>query len=282
MTRAKDRLFLSYAEKGRASGWRKLVESAIPQMTASDQVIHPPATAAIADADRELWREVDPPVLTGQYDSSAAVTSITTFQACPRKYHLNSISPESFRGDGPGGIATGLAIHRILAGEPATSSEHAELSERFTASELGQRAARASRIEREFDFLFYVEDVVLRGQIDLWFEEAGDLTLVDYKTDRDETSSDAYSLQLRLYALALERYAGRLPDRAVLFYLRPNKAIEVKIDDENLQQAREIVKLFKDAQEMSNFPLRPGIQCQRCPFFGNRCPAENSKSERSF
>jgi len=35
--------------------------------------------------------------------------------------------------------------------------------------------------------LFYIEDVVLRGVIDLWFEEAGELILVDYKTDREES-----------------------------------------------------------------------------------------------
>ena len=65
-------------------------------------------------------------------------------------------------------------------------------------------------------------------QIDLWFEEAGEeLMVVDYKeTDRmadGESPSAAYALQLQIYALALERSAGRIADRAVLYYLRRTK-----------------------------------------------------------
>ncbi len=46
-------------------------------------------------------------------------------------------------------------------------------------------ALRATRLEREFDFLLAVEDVVLRGQIDLWFRGIREnWVLVDYKTDR--------------------------------------------------------------------------------------------------
>jgi ATP-dependent exoDNAse (exonuclease V) beta subunit len=123
------------------------------------------------------------------------------------------------------------------------------LAERFTASELGRRAASATRIEREFDFMFETEDVVLRGQIDLWFEEAGELVLVDYKTDREESSSDAYALQLQLYTLALERYAGRRPDRAVLYYLRSNREVEIGISGEELGAARAVVRAFRQAQE---------------------------------
>ena len=79
-------------------------------------------------------------------------------------------------------------MHRALAGGSTDLPEAKELIERFAASELGRRAAHATRLEREFDFLLAVEDVVLRGQIDLWFEESGELVLVDYKTDRDESS----------------------------------------------------------------------------------------------
>src|SRR6185295_10172336 len=108
----------------------------------------------------------------------------------------------------------GLEVHRALAGDAVLSKEALELAERFRQSELGLRADRATRVEREFDFAVAIDDVVISGQIDLWFEEAGDLVVVDYKTDRDTSSSDSYAVQLRLYALALERYAGRRADRA--------------------------------------------------------------------
>jgi len=69
-------------------------------------------------------------------------------------------------------------------------------------------------VEREFDFLMAVENLVVRGQVDLWFEEGGELVIVDYKTD-DVKAAEAqdrardYALQLRLYAMAVEKVAGR-------------------------------------------------------------------------
>ena len=40
-----------------------------------------------------------------------------------------------------------------------------------------------------------IEDLVLRGQIDLWFEEGGELILVDYKTDDVQARDSAARAQ---------------------------------------------------------------------------------------
>ena len=158
----------------------------------------------------------------------------------------------------------GSDVHGDPVGEEIdqSSSGAAEMAQRFSASELGQRAMRADRIEREFDFLFYFEDVVLRGQIDLWFEEAGELIVVDYKTDR-ENHPKLTRCNCRFYALALQRYAGRVADRAILFYLRQDKAIEIPIDNE---QVRSAVRAFLAAQDSLEYPLNAGERCLRCCF----------------
>ena len=96
----------------------------------------------------------------------------------------------------------------------------------------------------------------------------------DEDRNRDERSADQYSLQLRLYALALQKYAGRLPDRAVLFYVRSAKEVEVNLDSVALDDARAAVRALRDAQESIEYPLRPGEQCRRCEFYQNRCPAQ--------
>jgi CRISPR/Cas system-associated exonuclease Cas4 (RecB family) len=158
-----------------------------------------------------------------------------------------------------------------LAGEEAFSEEARALAQQFHASDLGRRAAHASRIEREFDFLFAVEDVILSGRIDLWFEEEGELVLVDFKTDREESSNGGYDLQLRLYALALERYVGRLPDRAVVFYVRSAHSVEIGLESERLEAARAAVRALAVAQNALEFPMKPGEQCRRCGFFGGLC-----------
>ena len=280
MTRAEDRLFLTYAERRYPSPWQKLAEAAVVDATIAEHVLDPPAPREAFSPVAGAELVVDPPAVAQQHDSSAAVTAIAQFAACPRKYLLNSVSsaPTATAEERTGGIAAGLAIHRILAGGATESEEHAELAARFTDSELGRRAARAGRIEREFDFAFALGGVILRGQIDLWFEESDELILVDYKTDRDESSS-AHALQLRLYALALEKYAGRLPRRAVLYYLRTNRPVEVSLEAGELEKAKSAVREFSNAQDRMAFPLKAGEQCRRCRYFQNRCPAQLSGVE---
>ena len=133
-------------------------------------------------------------------------------------------------------------------------------------------------VEREFDFLMSIEDLVIRGQIDLWFEEGGQLTIVDYKTD-SVTAAEArqraqdYSLQLKLYGLAVERIAGRPPDHAWLHFLRPDKAIEVDLAPSLLESPQQIVREFQEAQSKLEFPMNIGEHCRRCQFYKDLCPA---------
>ena len=276
MTRAQDRLILSHAESKRSSGWRKLAEAVVPESSA------PPEPGRALSGTADLGPEVlDPPAVSGRYDSAVAVTSVAMFQTCPRRYYLSrylGLDAEGSTGLQTGGgsqpaIELGLDVHRALAGETVESAEANELASRFRASDLGRRAESAMRIEREFDFLFETDDVLLRGQIDLWFEEGGELVLLDYKTDRDETGGEAYALQLRLYALALERYAGRRPDQAVLYYLRSNRTVEITITDTDLAAVRNAVRELRDAQDRVQFPLKVGEQCRKCLFWGGVCPA---------
>src|SRR5262249_46577850 len=123
-----------------------------------------------------------------------------------------------------------------------------------------------------------MEDLVIRGQVDLWFEENGELTIVDYKTD-DIPASQAqrraqnYALQLRVYAMAVEKVAGRPVDRAWLHFLRPNVPVEVDLGPSLLDSPDQVVKEFQEAQSKMQFPLNEGERCQRCPFFKDLCPA---------
>ncbi len=58
--------------------------------------------------------------------------------------------------------------------------------------------------------------MMVRGTIDLWFEENGEIYVVDYKTDdiatKDLTTrADNYAPQLALYSLAIEQAFERRP-----------------------------------------------------------------------
>jgi ATP-dependent exoDNAse (exonuclease V) beta subunit len=244
-----------------------------------------------------LVNHVQPPLVTAQQDTNATVTALAEFAACPRQYYLGRYL--GFEGrrrklvkaeeDDAGGAETnvdlgagefGTQVHALLAGTviPDAHPEAERLAEVFRQSPLGRRAARAARVEREFDFLMALEELVVRGQVDLWFEEGGELAVVDYKTD-DVTAVEAhqrardYGLQLRLYARAVEGVAGRPPDRAWLHFLRPNTVIEVDLTPSLLESPEQMVRDFQEAQSSLEFPLNEGERCKRCPFFRGLCPA---------
>jgi ATP-dependent helicase/nuclease subunit A len=242
------------------------------------------AEVAPAPGPEEL---LDPPDVTDQQDTNATVTALARFAGCPRKYFLSNYV--GFEGrlrklleadeELPAG-EFGTQVHALLAGtlvaEP--DSEAVRLAEVFRQSQLGRRLAKASRVEREFDFLMSVEDLVIRGQVDLWFVEGGEVVIVDYKTDA-VTAAQAhqraldYALQLRLYAMAVERVAGRPVDRAWVHFLRPNVAVEVDLTPSLLESPEQIVRDFQEAQSKMEFPLNEGEHCLRCAFYKDLCPA---------
>jgi CRISPR/Cas system-associated exonuclease Cas4 (RecB family) len=225
------------------------------------------------------------PAIAGQEDGNATVTALTEFAKCPRAYYLGHYL--GFDGSRPGAqpgripaAELGLQVHALLSGAPVPDAdpEALRLADVFRQSPLGRRAAQAGRVEREFDFLMAVEDLVIRGQIDLWFEEGEETVLVDYKTD-DVTRQQAherardYALQLRLYAMAVERVVGRPPSRAWLHFLRPNTLVEVDLAPSLLDSPEQVVRDFQEAQASLDFPMNAGDRCHRCPFVRDLCPA---------
>ncbi len=247
-----------------------------------------------AGADQPRQEEIlERPVVTGQHESRAPVTSIALFDACPRRYFLGrylgwQATPrgEAARtrevADEPVDASElGRQVHDILAELPVfhASEQARELAARFQTSDLARRACSATRVEREFDFIVGVGDCIVEGRIDLWFEEDGRIVLVDYKTDDVDADGAAdragsYALQLHLYALALERITGRMPSQALLYFLRPDTVIPVRVEPEDLEAARKCVRAFQEAQSEMHFPAKRDGHCRRCPFYRGLCPAE--------
>lgn len=318
MTRAEEHLALSWSTSGKdASAWGKLVQQGLEfdmDALGPEPVLHRPFSAAFSvrlmRADRDPDRRRAGPVAAGRepeilapaaghggHESSVPVTAVAAFAECPRNYYLSNFlgAPSAAAvwldeedGPEPGGRGAdepdagefGRQVHALLAGEavPEAGIEARNLAGAFAQTPIGARAARAGRVEREFDFVLAVEEVVLRGQIDLWFEEAGELVVVDYKTDRLEDGRrerlDRYALQVRLYALALERYLGRRPDLGLLHLLRTGESIEVDLTGPAIDRAVGVLRDLKRAQTEWRFPPREGARCERCRFRRRECQSE--------
>lgn len=313
MTRAKEHLVLSWSCTGRERGsWPGLLSSTlgIDVSERSNAAIDHDGVRIVRTMEQP---EVQPGAVAGDHessdlvldrlpigdlsDSSASVTDISRFAECPRKYYLSRYlrQESSRRRNAPlhdddflekahqvNASELGRQVHAILAGAPVEqpSPEAVEFADRFFTSALGKRAARAQGKQHEWDFLMEAADLVLRGQVDLWFEHNRELVIVDYKTDReiDAQALTGYSLQVQLYAIALERWLGRFPDRGILYFLRADREYEVDLTPLALGAALDTVREFRNAQARLSFPLQTGEHCRACEFFPRLCPADSSGS----
>lgn len=309
MTRAEQHLVVSYYVPDRPqSDWPRVIENGwkfSPAVEEEEPVIHqadgfpsavrllrasteaPPMERQTSSAEAEAVVALPRPGRAGQYDSAASVTGLTLFRDCPRRWLLGrSLGfegvEETGRAEGEGersGVEVGIETHRLLAGvEDAQASARArELAARFEASELAARARAAVRCERESPLLFALEDVVLRGQIDLWFEERdGQLVVVDYKTGNFGAQNagewlESYRLQLRFYAAALRKREKKPVKEAWLYFLGDDHPEPVPLGSE--EELAGLVREFREAQERLEFPARPGARCQWCEFYRGLCPA---------
>jgi ATP-dependent helicase/nuclease subunit A len=299
MTRAEEHLVMSYAlgPKDKPQNWAepvcrvfgmdsvqpdapaRIIDAGFPAMVRA--ITRSPAALRVEQAGAFSTRieEVPRPGATAQQDSNVTVTSLTLFADCPRRYYLaRYLGWETINLTASSEL--GKQVHALLAGEvvPAPEFEALHLAETFDRSDLGRRAKKSRRIEHELDFMFTIDEMVVRGQIDLWMEERAGHVIVDYKTDdiaahEVDARSKSYQLQLRFYAMAIEKLTGAMPSEAWLHFLRPDVAVRIDLTSADLAAARNLVADLASAQRTHWFPLNEGPHCTRCPFYKGRCPA---------
>jgi hypothetical protein len=206
--------------------------------------------------------DLAPPEPGDQSDSTVTVTSLAMFAHDPAKYfrerylrwagkmRWRAFDPEALPPDKESASGFGSSVHEALAGKPGPfSAEVTAMAETFGRSDLARRAAKSPRVEREWEFVKDIDGMLVRGSIDLWFEESGEAVLVDYKTD-DVTAPEAeerarhYNSQLALYALALDRKTRA----GYLHFLRPDVVVEVPVNTAALDEARDLVRKLREAQ----------------------------------
>ncbi len=145
----------------------------------------------------------------------------------------------------------GSAVHEILAGlTPSEDSKEArQLADVFHKSQLGRRVAASARVAREWAFIVEIDGTIVRGSIDLWFEDNGELHIVDYKTDEVTARAREYAPQLALYAIALERAFGQRPKGALLHFLRHDVVVEIPLGDSTIASVRSLIGGLRKAQD---------------------------------
>ena len=130
----------------------------------------------------------------------------------------------------------------FLSKEQADSVDVQKIT-RFFGSGIGMRLINAENVRREFKFSLLCpaerffsgggeDSILLQGVVDCFFEEDGELVVVDFKTDRvsEDTLADrtiSYTPQLMAYSDALERITGKHVKERVIYFLTPDVACSV-------------------------------------------------------
>jgi ATP-dependent helicase/nuclease subunit A len=300
MTRAKERLILSFRNSRRPkSDWPRLVLGGlglqIPaeagQQATNDIAVltrcsgEPDIPEAPDVARTAQHRCLEPLSVAREAPSRVSVTALAAFAQCPRRYLLDSAlgwptAPQ--RGGDGDALELGTEVHEYLAGVRQEVSEEArQLARAFEGSELARRAAAARTSQREMDFLVDVEDTLLQGQIDLWFDEGNGPVIVDYKTDRylGERRMRGYEVQMQLYSIALGRITAAPVREAWLFPLREGRPHRVDISEDALQGALALLREWKQAEAAGDFPVREHPECRWCPHAGGACPVKPADAD---
>ena len=107
----------------------------------------------------------------------------------------------------------------------------------FVQSDTGRRVANAMNngsVRREQPFVFEYEGQLIQGIIDLYFEEDGELVLVDYKTDRvmkgeagEKELVKRYAIQLDYYEKALTQLTGKNVKEKIIYSFALGKGLSV-------------------------------------------------------
>ena len=166
---------------------------------------------------------------------------------------------EAYGGDVPyrkgrGGTNLGRAVHSTLQSVDLATGEHlddisqaqaaaeglperwkevAALARTAISSEVVIQAVATKRYHREVYVGAPEGSVLVEGFIDLVFETANGLVVVDYKTDGVESpeeidrSMEHYRLQGGAYALALERATGKQVVKVIFLFLTTGSEIEM-------------------------------------------------------
>ena len=120
----------------------------------------------------------------------------------------------------------------------------------FWKAPLGQEVRTAKRCYAELPFIYKTKHGVLKGQIDLVFQNRrGAWMIVDYKTNRitaeqKESLAKQYEIQLGLYAMIFSKLYGEIPAKAVLYFSSLNETHEFSYDRDCFIRLAETVEAY--------------------------------------
>ena len=309
MTRARDALTLSCGAPGSRtdpipSRYPRQLAAEQPVKSCWQSRNAPPYARDIAavaeDSAVAAWMTMPPRWAPGELKLSA--TGIETYERCPLQFKIkrdwNLPEEPSAAMQYGGAMHTVLKLHydAARAGQPLTAQQVAEafreefakavvedsyqrtLYERQGLEQLQAfLAARAAEpqpevVDTERTFSVEIGGATIRGRVDRLDRAGEGVAIVDYKTGRPKDQEDAdESLQLSIYALAVQRQWKLEPRRLVFYNLETNQAVETVRSQKELEKAEKLVRIAAENIAQGKFEAKPGWHCRWCSY-RSLCP----------
>ncbi len=238
-----------------------------------------------------------------------SASSIETYEQCPLKYRLSNIDKIPQVSSKPQ-LTFGNIIHRVLEQFHLPNSEQTKkrilklLDNNWESLGFDYETQEAdfkrqgielltnyydyltknpvNIIEREFQFSFEIENIIINGKIDRIDKGKIGYNVIDYKTSKKATKANK-NIQLAIYSMYLEQEKqlefGGLPESTALYFLReyedPVRAH--KFNSTELIELREnILEVGKNIRNQKFAPCK-GFHCDWCDYKKLLCPEWEEK-----
>jgi DNA helicase-2/ATP-dependent DNA helicase PcrA len=261
--------------------------------------------AVAADSAVGVWMQMPPRWAPGELKLSA--TGVESYERCPLQFKIKKDwnLPE----EPSAAMQYGGAMHKVLkdyydaarAGQPLAPQQLAEafreefakaviedpyqrtLYERQGLQQLEafltarDREPQPEVLDTERTFTVEIGGAQVRGRVDRLDRADQGVAIVDYKTGRPKDQEDAdESLQLSIYALAVQRQ-WKLEARRLVFYnLETNQAVETSRTQKELDEAEKLVRIAAENMADGRFEAKPGWHCRWCSY-RSLCPATEER-----
>ena len=261
--------------------------------------------AVAADSAVGVWMRMTPRWAPGELKLSA--TGIETYERCPLQFKIKrdwNLPEEPSAAMQYGGV-----MHTVLksyydaarAGQPLTPQQVAEaFREEFAKAAIEDQYQRTlyerqglqqleafltardgepqpEVVDTERTFQVEIGGAQVRGRVDRLDRAGEGVAIVDYKTGRPKDQEDAdESLQLSIYALAVQRQWKLEPRRLVFYNLETNQAVETARSQKELDEAEKLVRIAAENIADGKFEAKPGWHCRWCSY-RSLCPATEER-----
>lgn len=114
------------------------------------------------------------------------------------------------------------------------------------------------------------EELMVRGFIDAIEKNEG-VRLMDYKTSKRAHITDAYRLQLGIYAMLYERKHGKRPDKVGIYFLREGEQV-IDVDDSLILDAKfQIEQIHSETENNDDINKYPKKESPLCKWSSGQC-----------